>query len=292
MTELGPMPPTPDVGPVAEDAGSLEPIAPGVWVWLGTDGLGRPGPNAGVIVEDDGITLVDTVAAPSAARALNNRLQRFGVPIRRVVYTSSHVESVGGSAVFWMAARYGRPQTSALLEQAVPVEAYRRLVPGFAHDYDEGFATRPVSHVVDAAAWLTPLVCAVPVRGHQDQNLVVLVPSAGVLFGGAMVPFATTPNAYDGDPEAWADTLGELRDQGPVVVPGVGPVGGPDHLTAVQAYLYAVADAGGDARRIPDGPWDDWTDRDLDEVNVERAARLAGDDHGVPAAMLRRLGLT
>src|SRR5207344_1503129 len=70
MTELGPMPPTPDVGPVAEDAGSLEPIAPGVWVWLGTDGRGRPGPNVGVIVEDDGITLVDTVAAPSPARAL------------------------------------------------------------------------------------------------------------------------------------------------------------------------------------------------------------------------------
>jgi len=291
MTELGPMPPTPDVGQVAEDAGSLEPIAPGVWVWLGTDGRGRPGPNVGVIVEDDGITLVDTVAAPSPARALNNRLQRFGVPIRRVVYTSSHVESVGGSAVFWMAARYGRPQTSALLEQPVPVEAYRRLVPGYAHDYDEEFATRPVSHVVDAAAWLTPLVCAVPVRGHQDQNLVVLVPSAGVLFGGAVVPFGTTPNAYDGDPEAWADTLGELREQATVVVPGTGPVGGPDRLMTLQAYLYAVADSEGDARRIPDGPWDDWTDRDLDEVNVERAARLAGDDHDVPVAMLRRLGL-
>ncbi len=59
----------------------------------------------------------------------------------------------------------------------------------------------------------------------------------------------------------------------------------------LQAYLYAVADSEGDARRIPDGPWDDWTDRDLDEVNVERAARLAGDDHDVPVAMLRRLGL-
>jgi hypothetical protein len=68
-------------------------------------------------------------------------------------------------------------------------------------------------------------------------------------------------------------------------------VGGPDHLTALQAYLYAVTDAQGDARRIPDGPWDDWADRDLDEVNVERATRLSGDDRGVPVAMLRRLGL-
>jgi len=292
MTELGPMPPTPDVGPVAPDAGVLEPVGPGVWVWLGTDGRGHAGANAGVVVEDDGITLVDTLCAPSAARALNNELQRrFGVPVRRVVYTSSHVDSVGGSAVFWMAARYGRPQTSALLEQPVPVDAYRRLVPGYAHDYDEGFATRPVSHVVDAAAWLTPVVCAVPVRGPQEQNLVVLVPSAGVLMAGAVAPFSTTPNAYDGDPEGWADTLGELGDQAKVVVPGVGPVGSNSHLTAVQAYLYATADADGDPGRIPDGPWDDWTGRDLDEVNVERAAMLARGDDGVPSAMLRRLGL-
>jgi glyoxylase-like metal-dependent hydrolase (beta-lactamase superfamily II) len=292
MTELGPMPPTPDVGPVAVDAGSLEPVGPGVWVWIGTNGRGGAGANAGVVVEDDGITLVDTLSAPSAARALNNELQqRFRLPVRRVVYTSSHVDSVGGSAVFWMAARYGRPQTSALLEQPVPLDAYRRLVPGYAHDYDETFATRPVSHVVDAAAWLTPVVCAVPVSGPQEQNLVVLIPSAGVLMAGAVAPFATTPNAYDGDPEGWADVMWELRDQANVVVPGTGPVGSGDHLTALQAYLYATADAEGDASRIPDGPWDDWTDRDLDEVNVERAAMLARGDHGVPSAMLRRLGL-
>jgi glyoxylase-like metal-dependent hydrolase (beta-lactamase superfamily II) len=293
MTELGPMPPTPDVGPVAPDAGVLEPVAPGVWVWIGTDGAGGPGPNVGVVVEEDGITLVDTLSAPSAARALNNELhRRFGAPIRRVVYTSSHVVSVGGSAVFWMAARYGRPQTSALMEQPVPLEAYRRLVPGYAHDFDTEFATRPVSHVVDAAAWLTPLVCAVPIAGHQEQNLVVLVPSAGVLMAGTMASFGVTPNAYDGDPERWADALGELGEQASVVVPGTGRVGSSSDLTALQAYLYAVADAAGDPGRIPDGPWDDWSGRDLDEVNVERAARLATGDDGVPSAMLRRLGLT
>jgi len=288
---LGPMPPTPDVGPVAVDAGHLEPVAPGVWAWIGTDRDGRPGPNAGVVVEDDGITLVDALAAPTVARALNQSLTRFGVPVRRLVYTSSHVASVGGSAVFWMAARYGRPQTSALLDQPVPLDAYRRLVPDHAAEFDERFQTRPVSHTIDQAAWLTPAVCAVPVAGHQEQNLVVLVPSAGVCFAGAMVASGVTPNAYDGDPEAWADTLGELADQAQVIVPGTGPVGDASTLAVQQAYLYAVTDAAGDPRRIPDGPWDEWSQRDLDEVNVERAARLAAGDDGVPAAMLRRLGL-
>ena len=285
------MPPTADIGPVAPDAGRLEPIAPGVWVWLGTDGTGGPGPNVGVIVEADGITLVDTAPAPSAARALNEELKRFGVPVRRVIYTSSHVESVGGSAVFWMAARYGRAQTNALLEQPVPVEGYRRLMPGYAHDYDESFATRPVSHVVDAAAWLTPLVCAVPVSGQQQENLVVLVPSAGTMFTGSFATFGTTPNAWDGHPEQWADTLGELRDQATVIVPGVGPVGDGMALMVLQAYLYAACDAEGDARRIPDGPWDDWSERSLDAVNVERAVGIAAGSTDVPVAMLQRLGL-
>ncbi|MCU0310184.1 MAG: MBL fold metallo-hydrolase [Acidimicrobiales bacterium] len=288
---LGPMPPTPDVGPVAPDAGRLEPLSPGVFVWRGTDGSGGPGPNAGVIVEDDGITLVDTVAAPSAARALNEQLKGFRVPVRRVVYTSSHVDAVGGSSVFWMAARYGRAQTSALLDQPVPIDAYRRLVPAYADEFDETFATRPVSHTITGAAWLTEKVCVVPTTGPQSESLVVLVPSAGVLFAGSVAVFETTPNAYDGDPEAWADALGELGEQAPVVVPGVGPVGDAGSMLVLQAYLYAVVDAEGDPRRIPDGPWDDWSGRDLDAVNCERALRLAAGDDSVPEAMLRRLGL-
>lgn len=292
------MPPTPDVGPVTLESGTLQPIAPGVWAWIG-HGTANDAGNVGVVVEETGITLIDTLAAPSAARALNNELaERFGVPVRHVVYTSSHLDSVGGSAVFWMAARYGRSQTNVLLDQPAPLEAYRRLAPRFAHEYDTDpravevpFTTRAVSHVVDSAAWLTPLVCAVPVSGQQDENLIVLVPSAGVMFAGAFVTIGTTPNAWDGDPAVWADTLGELADQAKVVVPGHGPIGAPRHLQLLQAYLYACDDAAGDPTRIPAGPWDDWTERDLDAVNVERAARIAVDDHEVPRTMLARLGL-
>ena len=112
-----------------------------------------------------------------------------------------------------------------------------------------------------------------------------------MLLAGAMACFGVTPNAFDGDPLAWADALGELGDLAPVIVPGVGPVGGPDDVLALQAYLYACADAEGDPSKIPTGPWDAWPDRHLDEVNVERAAMLAAGDDGVPPSMLRLLGL-
>jgi glyoxylase-like metal-dependent hydrolase (beta-lactamase superfamily II) len=268
---------------------SLELLADDVGVWL--QGPPRHGTtNVGVVVEDDGITVVDTTISPIQAQVLVDQLAPMGKPVRRAVYTSSHIEFVGGSTAFWMAARYGRSLTSALLDQPPNPEALARLHPDHAAELAEP-ATRPVSHVIDAAAWLSARVCALPTAGQQDENLVVLVPEADVLFAGAMACFGATPNCFDGDPGAWADALGDLGETATRVVPGIGPVGGPDEVLALQAYLWSCVDAEGDPSAIPSGPWDAWTDRHLDEVNVERAALLAVGDRSVPTSMLRLLGL-
>ncbi len=275
-----------------DETATLVELGDGVHAWIQTPpGQGRT--NAGIVVEDDGITLIDTLLSPARAGALHAELERFGLPVRRVVYSTSHVAWTGGSSVFWMAARYGRSQTSALLDQPADVGVLQRLHPGFAAELTalEDHPTRPVSHTVDTAAWLTTRVCAVPTTGQQVENLVVLVPDADVLFAGAMASFGVTPNAFDGLPEAWADALGELGELASTVVPGVGPVGTPGEIIEQQAYLYAVADAGTGAAPIPPGPWDAWPDRDLDEVNIERAARVAVGDLAPPPSMLRRLGL-
>lgn len=272
----------------AHDA-ELVPVADGVHAWLQRP-PGHSTTNAAVVVDDDGLTVVDTLCVPSQSAALGAALDRFGLPVRRAVYTTSHVAYTGGSPTFWMAARYGRSHTSAMLDQPVNADAFGRLHPSVADEFAE-LVTRPVSHTVDTAAWLSATVCVVPTQGENQQNLVVLLPERGVLLAGAMACFGVTPNAFDGDPLAWADALGELGDLAPVIVPGIGPVGGPDDVLALQAYLYACADAEGDPSRIPTGPWDAWPDRHLDEVNVERAAMLAAGDDGVPPSMLRLLGL-
>ncbi len=268
----------------------LESLGPNVSVWLQSPaGHGRP--NAGLIIEDDGATVVDTLLTPSQAAPLAQHLESRGVPVRRAVLTSSHIEYVGGSSVFWMAARYGRPQTSALLDQPPNLAGYRRLYPEWADEFDDEFATRPISHTVNQAAWLTPVVCAVPSTGQMAENLMLAVPSADLLFAGAMCPFGVTPNAFDGDPGAWADALVEVGEMATTIVGGIGPVGGPDDVLALQAYLYACVEAEGDPHAIPEGPWDQWTDRHLDAVNIERAALLAVGDRSVPPSMLRGLGL-
>jgi glyoxylase-like metal-dependent hydrolase (beta-lactamase superfamily II) len=247
--------------------------------------------NAGVVIDDDGLTIVDCLLTPGRAEALVEAVAGLELPIRRVVYTTSHIEFVGGSSKLWMAARYGRPQTSALLDQPPNVAVYRHLYPADAYAFDDEFTTRPVSHMVNQAAWLTPSVCALPVTGQQRENLVAFVPEADALFAGAMAVFGVTPNCFEGDPLAWADALGDLTELASRIVPGIGPIGDTDDVIALQAYLYACADAEGDVAAIPPGPWDKWSDRHLDEINVERAAMLARGDDGVPPAMLRLAGL-
>jgi hypothetical protein len=270
--------------------GSLHELAPGAHVWL-QQPAAHGHTNAGIVIDDDGITVVDCLLTPRLAQPLAATLESFERPVRRAVYTSSHIEFVGGSSVFWMAARYGRAQTSALLDQPPNVAVFAHLYPGHADDFDDDFGTRPVSHTVNEAAWLSPTVCVLPTGGQQRENLVALLPEADVLFVGAMAAFGTTPNAFDGDPLAWADALGDLAELASTIVPGIGPVGTSDDVVALQAYLWACAEADGDPGRLPPGPWDSWTDRHLDAVNVERAAMLAAGDDGIPPSMLRLAGL-
>jgi glyoxylase-like metal-dependent hydrolase (beta-lactamase superfamily II) len=267
----------------------LTHLAGAAYVWCG-EPPHHGAPNAGVIVDDDGITVVDTLLVPSQSRELADALEAFEVPVRRAVYTSSHAEYTGGSQTFRFAARYGSPQTSALMDAPANTEAFKRLHPEVADEFDD-LDTRPVSHTVDAAVWLTTSVCVVPTGGQMEQNLVVLVPEADTLFAGAMCTFGVTPNCFDGDPLRWAEALGDLTELAGRIVPGLGTVGGPDDVVALQAYLWACAEADGNLNRLPDGPWERWSDRQFDAVNVERAAMLANGDHSPPPSMLRLLGL-
>lgn len=269
---------------------ALTELDDGVFAWLAEDpGPGRP--NAGVVVEDDGVTVVDSLMVPSQAQPFAAAVEALGLPVRRLVLTSSHLEYAGGTTFFPRPAVYGTAQVSAHLDQPPDVGVLRRLYPEQAHELDDELRTRPVTHVVTERTKLTHDIHAVLVRGDLDENLVLAVPRCGVVFGGATCSFGVTPLAFQSDPTAWADSLADIAALGPRLVPGHGPIGDGDDLLAQSAYLYACVDAAGDASAIPPGPWDQWSARANDEVNVERAALLTSGDTRIPPSMLRRAGL-
>jgi glyoxylase-like metal-dependent hydrolase (beta-lactamase superfamily II) len=265
-------------------------LVPGVYAQLaGAPGHGAT--NAGVIVDDDGITVVDTLMVPAQWEPFAAEVSALGRPVRRVVLTSSNIEFSGGTAGFRLAGVYGRPQASAHLDQPADAELFRRLHPAFADQFDDEVSTRPVSHVIDAPVQLTAACAVYPLAGQQAENLVAVVAGAGVVFAGAMASFGVTPNAAQGDPALWAEQLDDLLELGPIVVPGHGPIGGEEEVRDFQAYLRAVVAADGDVSRLGTGPWSSWSGREWDQPNVERAALLAAGRDEPPPTLLARLGL-
>lgn len=270
----------------------LVELHPGLYVFMADDdGPGRA--NSGVIVDADGLTVIDAQLTPRRASQLHELCQRFEAPIRRLVLTSSHLPYVGGSGVFALPGVYGTPQVSVHLEQPPNIEGCCALYPNDAPDImaiDER-PTRKVTHTVAEAAWLTPSLIAAPLAGELAEGLVVQVPSASIVFGGALCSFGVTPMAGSGDPGGWADSLETVKTWGTIVIPGHGPIGGAEEVDDLAAYLRACVAAEGDPARIGDGPWDTWSGREYDAVNVERAAMLAAGDDDPPPSLLALLGM-
>lgn len=269
---------------------SLVPLDTGIYAWL-ADHPGDGHPNAGLVIDADAATAIDALCTPAQAEPFVASVDAMGVRIRRTVLTASTIEFVGGTSRFTMSGMYGRRQTSIHLDQPPNPAVLRRLLPDVADEFDEELVTKPVSHVVEEPAQLTPAVRLEPVSGAQEENLVAVVPAAGICFAGAMASFGVTPRCYQGDPARWADELDRVLDIAPVIVPGHGPIGGEEEVRDLQGYLRACVAADGDPAAVASGPWDAWTQREHDEVNVERAAMLARGDTSIPPSMLRAAGL-
>ena len=148
-----------------------------------------------------------------------------------------------------------------------------------------------MTHVESGAAQLTGRIEVLPAEGHTEGDLLVLVADVDVCFAGGLCSFGITPLAFQGNPAVWADVLDAVADLADVIVPGHGAVGGLAEVRVLQAYLRACVDAQGDVDRVPPGPWDAWTERSRDAINVERADMLVRGDDDLPPSMLAAMGL-
>jgi cyclase len=196
---------------------TLRAIGPGVYAAI--DGpQGKSGSNAGFVIGDDGVAVIDSFFNPEAAKALLGEIRRLTpLPVRYVINTHYHADHTGGDAVFREAGAIiiahrnvrGWVRTENLhlfgdrITPAIKTQVEALTLPDLVLDKD-------------LTLWLgSKRVDVRTERGHTGGDLVVSVPDAKVLFCGDLLWRRFAPNIIDGTVALWIAT-----DKGFAALPG------------------------------------------------------------------------
>ena len=187
--------------------------------------------NVGAVVGDDQVLVIDTRGWRAQAEELRRDLRRLSpLPWRQVVNTHAHFDHCFGNELFRGAAIWGHERCAENLrtrgeEQRASMIAW---LPKAAEEL-AAVEIVPPDRLVRERATLLVGGRRVELRylgpGHTDNDLVVLVPDAGVVFAGDLVEEGAPPSYGDAFPLDWPGTVGRLLEVAPaVVVPGHGDV--------------------------------------------------------------------
>jgi glyoxylase-like metal-dependent hydrolase (beta-lactamase superfamily II) len=251
-----------------------------VWQQIGEDVFVRRYPfydqNIGVVLGADGALVVDTRSTHTQAREVSREIRQLThLNVTAVVNTHFHYDHTFGNRVFRPAPIWGHERCAARLTEfgermraAVAVEA-----PELANDLQE-VVIEPPDITFKERALVDRVGREIELRylgrGHTDNDIVVLVHEAGVVFAGDLLEEGATPNFVDSYPIDWpttADALVGLTSGS--VVPGHGAVG---DRSFVEEQAAAFRELAALARRVHGGEVDLATA--LDESPFQAAASL------------------
>jgi glyoxylase-like metal-dependent hydrolase (beta-lactamase superfamily II) len=205
--------------------------------------------SIGAVVGQAGVVVIDTRTTHAQADELRKDLRLLtDAPLAAVVNTHHHYDHTFGNARFAEVPIWGHEACAATLSQRG--EAMRQRVmaslPELAEELAE-VAITPPDHTFGQSATVELGDRSVELRhlgrGHTDNDLVVLVPDAGVVFAGDLLENRAPPSFGDAFPIAWAETVGAslLPIIGEVVVPGHGDPAGRDFAERQAGELALLA---------------------------------------------------
>jgi glyoxylase-like metal-dependent hydrolase (beta-lactamase superfamily II) len=239
------------VGLSAQEALRPEKVADGVYAFIGEAGeisaanRGFVG-NSGFIVGSSGVVVIDTGTSYRHGRRMLEAIARLtDKPVEIVIVTHAVQEFLFGNAAFE--------------ERGIPILAHRETTKLMRARCDHCLENlKPLLGEELAGTRLVPpqrqidATTTVDAGGRRLEllylgwastpgDLAVLDSGSGVLFAGGMVSIGRIPDIRDSDFEGWQRALRKLEGFNPArVVPGHGPVSGPEAITQTSAYLDAL----------------------------------------------------
>lgn len=251
---------------------TVEPLAPGVWAAIPTDS-GYAVANAGIVDLGDATLVFDPFISPEPAEELREAAERLtGRQARYVALSHWHNDHVRGAQVFSGATIVGSVRTRELILEREPAEvAEEKEVVGerLERARERLAAETDPERRRERLFWVSyyeamrrshPLLRPTPptlafegrltlhgrarsvelreLKGHTASDVVLWLPSERVAFMGDLLFVDRHPWLSDGDPEAHRRTLRAVKALGPErLVPGHGPVRGPESLDALVGYI-------------------------------------------------------
>jgi glyoxylase-like metal-dependent hydrolase (beta-lactamase superfamily II) len=214
--------------------------------------------NVGLVVGSERCLVIDTRSSQVQGAELLAAVCEVTAAPWVVVNTHAHWDHCFGNACFRPRDVWGHVRCVAMLERYGDLQ--RQLVAAQAtRDGEHGFAAElsavticPPDRTFEAATGLELGGRTVHLRhlgrGHTDNDVVVDVPDAGVLFAGDLVEQGAPPAFEDAFPLDWGPTLERVLDLRPgPVVPGHGEVVGVDHVREQAATIARTADVAREA---------------------------------------------
>ncbi len=249
----------------AEPALKAVQVADRVWFVQGNAALGSTAnrnfiSNAGFVVTDDGVVVIDALGSPELATELLAEIKRITPqPVRYVVATHYHADHIYGLQVFKAVGATILAHASGR-EYLYSDTAQKRLE---ASRVELAPWVNAETHLVPADRWLEgqethlqvgsfDLVIGHVGPAHTPEDVVVYVPQLGVLFAGDLFFRGRIPFVGQADSRLWIDSLDRLMQYQPkIVVPGHGPVSTDPmaDMKMTRDYLIYLRKTMGEAAR-------------------------------------------